>query len=612
VTRRTKLATAAATIAVAATGGLVGSDKICACGTPQVGDQTPPSVSVTAPASAATVSGTIAVSADAADDKGVAGVQFKRGGSTNVGAEDTSSPYSVSLDTTGLSNGALSLTAVARDAAGNTTTSSAVAVTVDNTVSGETANFFVDGAGSCADSGSLISYPNNGTECATLADAFAAAEPGDKIAIRTGVYPFESLTYRADLQDLSPACDPHGEWGSSSTANCIHVVPDGGDVTIRGFQTNASSLWLEGNMTGDIGGASRADFLNRDYDFHVTNSDLFSNPPAGSNTDANCACGSVNFRIGVGSVTVAQQIDHVIVDQVDTDSWSLYGAEYSMLKDGDVGPHWLDTPNRGSITGSYPDVPRIRAGSAAAGSLTNGPAEIVVENTFFHDMNETLWCNINNACHPDGLFISSGGPLTFREVAFSRIAGEVFFIQNFGTPRPDVHDVTVQNSWFGCKVNAIADTGGALPTSCGSSTVPIDIDNCGADCTNILFRYNSWVGFLWRETVNVNVRLIGNAGAQTGSSDPICADGTNQYNGWFLKSLGGNCGGTNVNSGTTTQTSIFTSTTPGSEDFNLAGAGGSTVADNLVTPTTSDFTVTTDIDGTARTAGSRDAGAVER
>jgi hypothetical protein len=61
----------------------------------------------------------------------VVGVQFKLDG-TNLGAEDTSAPYSVSWDTTTATNGSHTLTAVARDAAGNSTESSSVQVTVDN------------------------------------------------------------------------------------------------------------------------------------------------------------------------------------------------------------------------------------------------------------------------------------------------------------------------------------------------------------------------------------------------------------------------------------------------------------------------------------------------
>ena len=94
-------------------------------------DTTPPTVSITSPASGATVSGTTTVSASASDNVGVSGVQFFVDGSA-VGSEDTTSPYSVSWNTTTVANGSHSLTARARDAAGNQTTSAAVTVTVSN------------------------------------------------------------------------------------------------------------------------------------------------------------------------------------------------------------------------------------------------------------------------------------------------------------------------------------------------------------------------------------------------------------------------------------------------------------------------------------------------
>ena len=77
------------------------------------------------------MTGIVELTADASDAGGVAGVQFRLDGA-NLGAEDAASPYSVSWDTTTASNGSHTLTAVARDAAGNTTTSSAVTVTVSN------------------------------------------------------------------------------------------------------------------------------------------------------------------------------------------------------------------------------------------------------------------------------------------------------------------------------------------------------------------------------------------------------------------------------------------------------------------------------------------------
>jgi predicted 3-demethylubiquinone-9 3-methyltransferase (glyoxalase superfamily) len=97
-------------------------------------DSTAPSVTMTAPAQGATVSGSITVSASASDNVGVANVQFKLDGA-NLGALDTSAPYAFSWSTTTVSNGVHTLTAVARDAAGNQTTSAIVSVTVSNTTS---------------------------------------------------------------------------------------------------------------------------------------------------------------------------------------------------------------------------------------------------------------------------------------------------------------------------------------------------------------------------------------------------------------------------------------------------------------------------------------------
>ncbi len=96
-------------------------------------DTTAPTVSLTAPAAGATVSGTaVAVRANASDTVGVAGVQFKLDGA-NLGAEDTTGPdYSITWDTTKATNGSHTLTAVARDAAGLSTTSSPISVTVSN------------------------------------------------------------------------------------------------------------------------------------------------------------------------------------------------------------------------------------------------------------------------------------------------------------------------------------------------------------------------------------------------------------------------------------------------------------------------------------------------
>jgi glucose/arabinose dehydrogenase len=98
--------------------------------TPIAPDVTNPTVNITAPA-AGTVSGTVNVNANASDNISVVGVQFLLNGA-NLGTEDLTAPYSVPWNTIAATNGTYTLTARARDGAGNTTTSAGVIVTVDN------------------------------------------------------------------------------------------------------------------------------------------------------------------------------------------------------------------------------------------------------------------------------------------------------------------------------------------------------------------------------------------------------------------------------------------------------------------------------------------------
>jgi chitodextrinase len=106
--------------------------------TPKLPDTTLPQVFVAAPAPGAALSGSVPLTAYAADPNvatqivsGIAGVALKIDGVT-IGPEDTVAPYNRLLDTRTYSNGSHVLTAVARDNAGNQKTSAAVSVTINN------------------------------------------------------------------------------------------------------------------------------------------------------------------------------------------------------------------------------------------------------------------------------------------------------------------------------------------------------------------------------------------------------------------------------------------------------------------------------------------------
>jgi hypothetical protein len=95
-------------------------------------DTQPPTSSITSPSNKSSVSGTVAVNVNAADNVGVVRVELSVNGT--VVAVDNASPYGFSWDSTGVPNGSASLIATAYDAAGNATASTPVTVTVANNI----------------------------------------------------------------------------------------------------------------------------------------------------------------------------------------------------------------------------------------------------------------------------------------------------------------------------------------------------------------------------------------------------------------------------------------------------------------------------------------------
>ena len=165
-------------------------------------DTTPPTVSITAPANGATASGTTTVTASAADNVGVVGVQFRLDGA-NLSAEDMAAPYSVAWNTTAASNGSHTLTAVARDAAGNTTTAAAVTVTVSNDPTPPTVS---------------ITAPANGATASGTTTVTASASDNVGVA---------GVQFRLDGANLSAedmAAPYSVAWNTTAASNGSHTL----------------------------------------------------------------------------------------------------------------------------------------------------------------------------------------------------------------------------------------------------------------------------------------------------------------------------------------------------------------------------------------------------
>ena len=191
---------------VAAVNGATGCAVTGQCGGPQSGDTTPPSVSMTAPGNGANVSGTITLSADAFDDTGVAGVQFLLDGSA-VGSEDQSGPYSVSWNTATTSNGNHTLTARARDAAGNFATSGSITVNVQNSVSGDSAPPAVS-----------ITVPGHGATVSGTTSVSASATDN------VGVAGVQFLLDGANIGSEDTTAPYSVSWNTTTASNGAHAL----------------------------------------------------------------------------------------------------------------------------------------------------------------------------------------------------------------------------------------------------------------------------------------------------------------------------------------------------------------------------------------------------
>ena len=178
-------------------------------------DTLAPTVTMTSPTNGATVSGTINQAVTATDNVGVTKVEFLRDGV--VYGQDTTAPYSTSLNTTTVTNGAHTFGARAYDAAGNVGNATNATVTVSNTAPVPGCN--------------LNATPS------TFAAQVNAATAGQTICLATGNY---------------------GTWTGTNKAITIAAASSASPQMQVSFGSGDSGFTLDGMtaMGGNIAGAS--------------------------------------------------------------------------------------------------------------------------------------------------------------------------------------------------------------------------------------------------------------------------------------------------------------------------------------------------------------------
>jgi hypothetical protein len=211
-----------------------------------VNDSTAPTVSVTAPANNATVSGTTTITASASDNVGVSKVEFYEDGAL-LSASNVA-PYSYSWNTTSVANGSHNLTAKAYDATNNIGQSGNITVTVSNSVTDTTAptvsvttpvnNSTVSGTISVTTTASdnvgvskVEFYVNNVIKATDTASPYSFS--WNTTSIANGTYTLTAKAY-----------DAAGNVGQSSTVTVTVNNPDTSAPTVTAFTLPATSATL--------------------------------------------------------------------------------------------------------------------------------------------------------------------------------------------------------------------------------------------------------------------------------------------------------------------------------------------------------------------------------
>jgi len=221
-------------------------------------DTTPPSVSITSPVGGATVSATITVTASASDSVGISAVQFLLDGA-NLGSRVTSPTYSISWNTTQVSNGVHTLAAKAWDQAGNTSTSSNVAVTVSQSGAPP------PGPTSPPPPGSTSPPPPAGDDI-TISDNSGLGQTNRPVSISRPFVPGEIANFAQasiDNTQLPTQCDVKNRWPDGSlkfaiVSFVIPSIPPSGSVVVS-FSNQGS-----GNNTCFL---TKSDMLAAGYNF---------------------------------------------------------------------------------------------------------------------------------------------------------------------------------------------------------------------------------------------------------------------------------------------------------------------------------------------------------
>ena len=546
------------------------------------GDTTPPTTpSGLAVSNVASSSVTLSWS-PSTDNVGVTGYVLYRDGAQVGTATGTSYDFS------GLGCGTTyTLGVAATDAAGNVSAPASTPGTTAPCSGGGggsgTANLWVDtSGGTCTRTASPAAYADSAA-CASFNAAYQAAQPGDTVLIKGGSYGAQTIAVSATK--------------TNAAADVVMSVDSGSTVTVNGALTiYGSHLVLRGESATNR--SLRVPYYSVSVD------------PVGA------------AQVGTN------RTNHVTVRYVAGANFQVGPGTYLTLDSNDWGPSI-------ACNASYPSSQTEDQISWDGNYSGIVPDHVTISNSLIHDMNSdnTL------SCHMGGLNIQGFNALTLTGNQFYRNAIYDIEFDEF-TGSQAVSGLVMENNWFGPPVGTNDHRNGTNPAYADAGQADVQVKWDGHAASDWLVAFNSFSQGFSPEWGGAppsysNFRVLANVGGTITSGGWLfCASYgkpgvTYAYNVMLGFTMGSNPGGSPACGGAGA-VSLGTSAKGTNEynfaalpyvlgssqslDFHLAGAPGSTPADNIVVPGTGDYGLLSDFDASNSRPHdtNRDAGSDER
>jgi hypothetical protein len=334
-------------------------------------DRIAPTVSVTAPAAGATVSGTATLSASASDNRGVVQVKWYVDG-FEVASDTNGAPWTAPWNSATVANGTHTIFAKAADAAGNWGTSAQVSFNVSNgsdttaptvSVTAPAAGATVSGTATLSASASdnrgvvQVKWYVDGAEVAWDGDGAPWTKPWNSATVANG-------THRI----FAKAADAAGNWGTS--AELSFTVSNGlnGDKTPPSAPTNFVATGKTQTTVATSWTASSDNVGVAGYNVYVGTTRVNATPVSGTSyTFGNLTCGT-SYTLGVEAFDAAGNVSSRTTLSTSTSACSSTAYQHVV---------WVVMENHSysQIIGNTTSAPYINQLAQTYGSATRMYAE---------------------------------------------------------------------------------------------------------------------------------------------------------------------------------------------------------------------------------------------